>query len=137
LVDGSGDGSFAPDGIIDDTASVRSERSGNENGRVYHIGFTATDSSGENCSSEVQVGESFRARRGGKTGNQAGPFSSVLHLCSSVLVYHCCNVWIDIHHAPFPAKRLVAIWRSGVVGGRGVVEWFRLPGAYGPLPGVT
>ena len=38
---------------------------------------------------------------------------------------------------PFLAIRFVAIWRIGVVDGRVVVMWFRLLGAFGPLPGVT
>ena len=57
-----GDGAtFEADGIIDGSmAQVRAERSGDftvpglGNGRVYHIGFTATDAFGE-CSGVVQV----------------------------------------------------------------------------------
>ena len=47
----SGDGNFIydGDGIDTPTASLRSERSGNNNGRVYHIDFIATDSSGARC----------------------------------------------------------------------------------------
>jgi hypothetical protein len=37
-------------------ASVRSDRNGGGNGRVYHIGFTATNSKGFSCDSEVTVG---------------------------------------------------------------------------------
>jgi hypothetical protein len=57
-VDALGDGRFAPDGsgIGTPTASVRAERSGNQNGRVYHIAFTADDGNGAECSSEVLVG---------------------------------------------------------------------------------
>ena len=35
---------------------MRAERAGGGNGRVYHIGYTATDGHGETCSGEVLVG---------------------------------------------------------------------------------
>lgn len=56
-VNGTGDGDTAPDGagIDTPTAQVRAERAGNGNGRVYHIGFTATDSSNNTCSGAVTV----------------------------------------------------------------------------------
>jgi len=48
----------SPDGsgVGTDTAQVRAERLGGENGRVYHIGFTADDGNGGMCSGEVTVG---------------------------------------------------------------------------------
>jgi hypothetical protein len=54
---GGGDGNTAPDGmgIGTNTASVRAERQGKGNGRVYEISFTATDSVGEECTGAVQV----------------------------------------------------------------------------------
>jgi hypothetical protein len=54
---GSGDGNACPDasGIGGSTAQVRAERSGNGNGRVYTIFFTATDGRGGSCQSSVQV----------------------------------------------------------------------------------
>ncbi|MEN8177276.1 MAG: hypothetical protein ABFS39_01480 [Pseudomonadota bacterium] len=61
-VDTFGDGRFVPDGqgVGTDTAEVRAERTGTPevpgNGRVYHIGFTATDPFGASCSGEVTVG---------------------------------------------------------------------------------
>jgi len=57
-VSGKGSGNTSPDGtgIGTDTAQIRAERSGNENGRVYHIGFTADDGNGGMCSGEVTVG---------------------------------------------------------------------------------
>ena len=54
-VDTTGDGKFSPDGkgVGTDTAQVRAERTGNKkvpgNGRVYHIGYTATDDEGAAC----------------------------------------------------------------------------------------
>jgi len=58
-VNGLGDGDTAPDAVIvydsmTDSALVRSERSGIDDGRVYHIGFTASDGF-ESCSGEVLV----------------------------------------------------------------------------------
>lgn len=56
-VNGGGDGNTAPDadGVGTSTASVRAERSGEGDGRVYHIGFTATDTFDNRCSGEVLV----------------------------------------------------------------------------------
>ncbi len=55
---GRGSGKTSPDGqgIGSSTAEVRAERSGNGNGRVYHITFTASDDQGNSCTSTVQVG---------------------------------------------------------------------------------
>jgi hypothetical protein len=57
-VDARESGSTAPDGrgVGHSHARVRAERVGGGNGRVYHIGFTATDSAGAACSGEVTVG---------------------------------------------------------------------------------
>ena len=53
-----GDGNFVPDGfgIGTHTPWVRSERSGGEDGRVYHIYFTGDDGFGGKCTGEVKVG---------------------------------------------------------------------------------
>ena len=53
----SGGAKHAPDayGVGTDTASVRAERSGNGDGRVYEISFTAADASGAACSGTVTV----------------------------------------------------------------------------------
>jgi hypothetical protein len=56
---GLGDGDTCPDatGVGTATASVRAERSGDPHvpgdGRVYHIGFTASDGRGGTCTGEV------------------------------------------------------------------------------------
>ena len=59
-VNGEDDGNTAPDGsgVGIELASIRAERAGYDgaNGRVYHIGFTATDSAGNQCSGSVKVG---------------------------------------------------------------------------------
>jgi FG-GAP repeat len=55
--DGAGDGHTCPDGagIGTSTAQVRAERSGNGNGRVYTIFFTASDGNGGTCQGSVTV----------------------------------------------------------------------------------
>ncbi|MDL1959836.1 MAG: hypothetical protein LWW99_10865, partial [Deltaproteobacteria bacterium] len=54
---GNGDGKTSPDGagVGTSTASVRAERQGKGNGRVYEISFTATDPAGAECSRSVTV----------------------------------------------------------------------------------
>jgi len=54
-VDGTGDGDTCPDGIAGGTAQLRAERSGNGNGRVYVLHFTADDGHGGLCSGSVSV----------------------------------------------------------------------------------
>jgi hypothetical protein len=59
-VNGLGDGDTSPDGdgVGTDTASVRAERAGTGNGRVYSIGYSAADDNGGQCTgvATVQVG---------------------------------------------------------------------------------
>lgn len=65
-LDGAGDGSTSPDGAIgSSTASVRAERAGGGNGRVYQIGFTASDDQGGSCSGAVTVCVPHDRRKGG------------------------------------------------------------------------
>jgi hypothetical protein len=55
-LDGKGDGSTCPDGVIVcGAAQVRAERSGQGNGRVYRISFRAEDSHGAACTGTVTV----------------------------------------------------------------------------------
>ncbi len=56
-VNGTGDGNTCPDGtgVGSDTASVRAERSGFLDGRVYHISFLAEDGLGGACEGTVTV----------------------------------------------------------------------------------
>src|SRR5688500_3623484 len=52
--DGEGDGAFAPDGAIAGAiARVRAERDGRGDGRVYHVGFRASDGRGGVCTGTV------------------------------------------------------------------------------------
>lgn len=54
-VDGTGDGSSAPDAVITgDQVDLRAERSGNGDGRYYHVGFSATDGT-DTCTGTVTV----------------------------------------------------------------------------------
>jgi hypothetical protein len=57
-VGGTGSGNTSPDatGVGTATASVRAERAGNGDGRVYHISFSATSTSGGSCTGNVTVG---------------------------------------------------------------------------------
>lgn len=55
-VDGLGDGDTSPDAVIQGAkALLRAERSGNGNGRVYQLYFTADDGQGGVCSGSVKV----------------------------------------------------------------------------------
>ena len=58
LVDGLGDGDTSPDAFGVGTGSVqlRRERSGTGDGRIYEIGFDASDSAGATCSGTLFVG---------------------------------------------------------------------------------
>lgn len=71
----TGDGNTAIDGSGVDTtlAQVRAERSGGGNGRVYHIGFTATDTWGASCSGGVTVGVPSNQGRGRGGAQSGGP----------------------------------------------------------------
>ena len=70
-VNSVGDGKTRPDGkgIGSSVARVRAERSGSKkvpgDGRVYHIGFTATGGQGE-CSGVVRVAVPHDKRKKGK-----------------------------------------------------------------------
>jgi len=52
---GDGNTEYDGGGIDTSTALVRAERSGNQNGRFYHIDYIATDSRGASCGGEVLV----------------------------------------------------------------------------------
>jgi chitinase len=56
-VNAKGDGSTSPDAVIEaGAASVRAERSGKGNGRVYEVSFKAEDGKGGSCIGKVTVG---------------------------------------------------------------------------------
>ncbi len=80
LEKGEGAGNTCPDGagVGTDTALIRSERSGHGDGRVYHIDFTATDTNGNTCSSDVQVCVPHDQGHGAKCGDQGELFDSTV-----------------------------------------------------------
>ena len=54
---GPSSGNTSPDAVIQGgSASVRAERNGNGNGRVYHLAFQADDGQGGTCTGDVTVG---------------------------------------------------------------------------------
>ena len=56
-VKGAGTGNTSPDAVIEaGAASVRAERSGSGNGRVYQVAFKAEDGKGGSCTGAVTVG---------------------------------------------------------------------------------
>ena len=64
-VTSTGSGNTAPDAVIQaGAASVRAERSGNGNGRVYQISFTADDGNGGSCTGAVTVGVPHSQKKG-------------------------------------------------------------------------
>jgi hypothetical protein len=65
-VQGPGSGNTSPDatGVGTSTPSVRAERDGGGDGRVYHINFTATGASGS-CTGSVTVGVPHDQGHGG------------------------------------------------------------------------
>ena len=73
-LDGAGDGGFCPDaiGVGTDRASLRVERSGQGDGRVYHVSFAADDGRGGTCTGTVAVCVRHDRRPGGICGDQ-GP----------------------------------------------------------------
>lgn len=56
-VNGLGSGDMAPDtATVEGVTNVRAERSGDGDGRVYEVQFTATDSLGQSCAGSITVG---------------------------------------------------------------------------------
>lgn len=64
-VKGAGSGNTSPDAVIlAGTASVRAERSGTGNGRVYRVSFKAEDGKGGSCTGTVAVGVPHSLNKG-------------------------------------------------------------------------
>ena len=78
---GGGSGQTCPDatGVGSPTASVRAERAGSGNGRVYHVAFRADDGRGGSCSDTVRVcvlhdrGHDGFCKDGGPEFDSTGP----------------------------------------------------------------
>jgi hypothetical protein len=90
-IDGIGSGRTCPDAVIEDGAVyVRRERSGTGNGRVYTIGFTASDGLGGTCAGSADVCiPHHRARDGGcvkddRVVNSLGPCGPALRRTGAI-----------------------------------------------------
>ncbi len=79
-VDSTGDGAFCPDatGTGTPSASVRRERSGGGDGRVYHLGFIADDGRGGTCEAVVTVCVPHDRRPGSDCVDQGPLFDSTI-----------------------------------------------------------
>jgi cysteine-rich repeat protein len=79
-VDATGDGATCPDGIGvgSDTASLRSERSGQGDGRTYHVAFQAVDRCGVACTGTVSVCVRHSRRPNGTCGDGGPLYDSTL-----------------------------------------------------------
>jgi cysteine-rich repeat protein len=79
-LDATGDGSTCPDGVGVglDAVSLRSERSGNGDGRVYHVAFQAVDRCNAVCVGEVTVCVRHDRRPNGTCGDGGPLFDSTL-----------------------------------------------------------
>ncbi len=77
-VNGTGDGNTCPDGtgVGTSTASVRAERSGQGDGRVYHISYVASDGQGGECEGTVTVCVPHSQGGGGGCVDQGPLFDS-------------------------------------------------------------
>ena len=82
-VDAEGDGSTCGDasGLGTDVVLLRSERSGNGDGRVYHVAFRADDPAGGFCIGEVDVCVRHDNGHGGVCGDQGPLFDSTPAVC--------------------------------------------------------
>jgi len=79
-VDGAGDGDTCPDaeGVGTGTAAVRVERSGQGDGRVYHVAFLAEDGRGGVCTGSVTTCVRHDRRPGGTCGDQGPLYDSAI-----------------------------------------------------------
>lgn len=77
---GNGDGNTCPDGsgVGTSAPSVRAERAGGADGRVYHIGFTATDPEGATCQGSVAVCVPHDQGQGNNCIDQGALFDSTV-----------------------------------------------------------
>jgi cysteine-rich repeat protein len=83
-VDASGDGNTCGDaeGVGTGAVALRSERSGEGDGRVYHVAFRAADPLGLFCTGEVQVCVRHDNGHGGVCGDQGPLFDSTPAVCA-------------------------------------------------------
>jgi CSLREA domain-containing protein len=79
-VNSPGSGNTSPDatGVGTATPSVRAERDGGGDGRVYHITFTATNGNGASCTGSVTVGVPHDQGHNGGPVDQGSLYDSTL-----------------------------------------------------------
>lgn len=79
-VDGTGNGATCPDaeGVGSSTVSVRAERSGQGDGRVYHVTFEADDGRGGCCTGTVTTCVRHDRRPGGECVDQGPLYDSIV-----------------------------------------------------------
>jgi len=79
-VNALGDGNTCPDasGVGTSSALLRPERSGLQDGRVYHVRFTATDPDGHSCSGEVTSCVPHDQGQGATCGDQGPLYDSTV-----------------------------------------------------------
>jgi uncharacterized repeat protein (TIGR01451 family) len=77
---GLGDGDTAVDGQIGsgNSFSVRAERAGTRNGRVYHVLFSASDGAGGSCSGSATIGVPHDQGPGGGPVDDGALYNSLL-----------------------------------------------------------
>jgi uncharacterized repeat protein (TIGR01451 family) len=77
---GPGDGNTDVDGQIGsgNAFSVRAERAGTQNGRVYHVSFSASDGAGGSCSGSATIGVPHDQGPGGGPVDDGALFNSLL-----------------------------------------------------------
>ena len=83
-VDATGDGNTCGDaaGVGTSDLALRSERSGEGDGRVYHVAFRADDPLGAFCTGEVEVCVRHDNGHGGVCGDQGPLFDSTPAACA-------------------------------------------------------
>ena len=90
-LNGGGQGNTCPDatGVGTATASVRAEREGTGDGRVYHIAFTADDDRGGRCTGSVTVCVPHDQGRGRACVDQGALFDSTGPTCVGACTSGC------------------------------------------------
>jgi hypothetical protein len=88
---GTGSGDTCPDatGVGTASATLRAERAGGGDGRVYHVGFAADDGRGGHCMGTVTVCVPHDQGRGRACGDQGPLFDSTGPTCEGACTSGC------------------------------------------------
>lgn len=79
-VKGAGTGNTSPDAVVEaGAASVRAERSGTGNGRVYQVSFKAEDDKGSSCTGAVKVSVPHSLNKGLLAIDDGQAYDSTVH----------------------------------------------------------